>query len=50
MALSAKVHAKSVNKISEDVINTDQNQYQYEYVSTEIRDLFFTQYIFYPIC
>ena len=33
MALSAKVFAKSVYKISEDIINTDQNQYQYQYVS-----------------
>ena len=33
MARSAKVPAKSVYKISEDVIKTDQNQYQYQYVS-----------------
>jgi len=44
MAFSDKVPTKSVYKISEDVINTD--QYQYEYVSSIHRN---SGFVFYPI-
>ena len=46
MAFSDKVPAKYVYKISEDVINTDQNLYQYKDVSSIHRN---SGFVFYPI-
>jgi len=46
MAFYDKVPAKSVYKISEDVINKDKNQYQYQYVCSIHRN---SGFVFYPI-